>query len=128
MEVTRKIKPGENGSKRYLRAYGDRLICVRYCNDRANRKNLVTVELIVAEHPHPSGRHELFNTMYPHPNRWVMVRIGYEEKQLQQVVKQRGGKWIKSKQLWGLPYRIVQELKLEGRMASDVESHPDEGV
>ena len=126
MEVTRKIKPGENGSKRYLRAYGDRLICVRYRNDRANRKNLVTVELIVAEHPQPSGHHELFNAMYPHPNRWVMVRIGYQEKQLQQAIKQRGGKWIKSKQLWGLPYRVVQELKLEDRMASEAGLHLEE--
>jgi len=123
MEVTRKIKPGENGSKRYLRTYGDRLICVRYRNDHANQKNLVTVELIVAEHPHPAGNHELFDAMYPHPNRWVMLRIDYEEKQLQGEIRQRGGKWIKSKQLWSVPYRIVQELKLEDRMRSDGESH-----
>ena len=80
---------------------------------------MYSFELIVAEKPHPSGKYELFDQLYPHPNRWVMVKIGYEEKQLRQVIKQHGGKWTKSKQLWRLPYRTVQELELQDRVVNE---------
>ena len=122
MEVTRKIKPGANGSKRYLRHYGDRLVCVRYRNDHANHRNLVTVELIVAEHPQRTGNYKEFDTLYPHPRRHTLVRIGYQEKQLQRAVRQRGAKWLKSKKLWQLPFYVVQEMGLEARIVNQDEA------
>ncbi len=123
MEVIRKIKPGVNGSKRYLNQYGNRLVCVRYRHDRANHRNLVTVELIVAEYPHRAGNYQEFDDLYPHPNRNTLLKIGYHEKELQKAIRQRGGKWLKNIKLWSLPYRIVQEMGLEGRIVEKYEKN-----
>jgi len=49
MEVKATIKPGQNGTKRYTRQYGDQLVCVRYRYDKSRKKRLTTVELIVDE-------------------------------------------------------------------------------
>ena len=34
MDVKSTIRPGQNGSKRYTRQYGDQLVCVRYRYDK----------------------------------------------------------------------------------------------
>ena len=51
------LKPGQRGTKRLGKQYGDRLLCVRYRYDEKRRKRLKTVELIVDEVDwQPSGR------------------------------------------------------------------------
>ena len=49
MEVRATLKPGLNGTKKYLQQYGDQLVCVRYRYDKSNNKRQTTVELIVDE-------------------------------------------------------------------------------
>ncbi len=44
MKAGKKLKPGEPGTKKLLREYGDHLVCVRYRYDAQNRKRLKTVE------------------------------------------------------------------------------------
>jgi len=119
MEVIKKIRPGQNGSKTYTEHYGERLICVRYRNDGKNNRNLVTVELIVAEHPHTGKASPALNQLYPHPNRMVLVRVAYNEADLRRQVKAQGGQWLNSKQRWRMPYRVAQELGLSDRVEDD---------
>ena len=49
MEVTKTLRPGDRGTARLLREYGERLVCVRYRFDRERKKNLTTVEIVVDE-------------------------------------------------------------------------------
>jgi hypothetical protein len=51
MKSYRHVKPGQNGSKRLVEQYGDRLLCVRYRYDEHRRIRLKTVEIIVEERP-----------------------------------------------------------------------------
>jgi hypothetical protein len=46
-----KLKPGQNGTKKLLARFGERLVCVRYRYDEARRQRFTTVELIVAQAP-----------------------------------------------------------------------------
>ena len=48
LEVTRKVKPGEYGTVKEKRKYGDRLLAVRYLRDNEGRY-VKTAEIIVNE-------------------------------------------------------------------------------
>lgn len=47
--VIKSIKPGAPGSKRFVKRYGDRLVCVRYRGDAKRRVRMTTVEVVVNE-------------------------------------------------------------------------------
>jgi len=47
MDVVRTIKPGDKGSQRFVKKYGERLVAVRYRKKGSHR--LTTVELIVEQ-------------------------------------------------------------------------------
>lgn len=47
MEVKATMKPGHNGTKKYLQKYGDQLVCVRYRYDKKRNKRQTTIELRV---------------------------------------------------------------------------------
>ena len=85
------LKPGQNGTKRLVEKYGDRLVCVRYRYDEATRKRYTTVELIedesdwVTELPVPTQEHFL-----PSSQR-LAVRVDYWETELREKVKAAGG-------------------------------------
>ena len=81
---TRKISPGQKGTKKLHEQYGDRLFCVRYRYDRQRWKRYKTIELIVEEAewmPPPAP----FTA-----NAIVGVRVELAEMELQRRVKQAG--------------------------------------
>lgn len=45
------LAPGENGTKKVVQRYGDRLVAVRYRYDAERRLRLKTVELIEEQTP-----------------------------------------------------------------------------
>jgi hypothetical protein len=49
MQIRLTLKPGQKGTKKLLRRYGDKLVCVRYRYDPQNKKRYKTVELIEEE-------------------------------------------------------------------------------
>ncbi len=51
MEARLKLKPGQNGTKKLLARFGERLVCVRYRYDAARSLRFTTVELIVSQGP-----------------------------------------------------------------------------
>jgi hypothetical protein len=51
METRLKLCPGQNGTKKLVKQYGEKLVCVRYRYDAARKKRYKTVELIVDEAP-----------------------------------------------------------------------------
>ena len=110
MRTRQILKPGQRGTRRLLAEYGERLICVRYREDRQRKKRYKTVELIVEqvdwEPPEPPLKTETI----------VGVRVAWGEKELANLVKQAGGKWNPHRKVWELRYAHVVALKLETRI------------
>lgn len=94
MKTRVKLKPGQRGTKKLLDQYGDALVCVRYRYDREKRKQFKTIEIIVSES----------DWIPPAPkyvdSDLVALRIGYEEKTLQEQVKSLGGRWDRQQKVW----------------------------
>jgi hypothetical protein len=107
MLMSKKLKPGQPGTKRLVGEYGKRLMCVRYRYDAVQRKRFKTIELIIEESDWtpPLRADDL-----------VEVRIGLKERNLQSRIKQVKGKWNESKQVWELPYGKVVALGLTKRI------------
>jgi hypothetical protein len=105
-----KLKPGQDGTKRLLEKYGDRLVCVRYRYDGAKKRRYKTVELIVEERRwEPKARALRADTI-------VGLRVGVHETDLQQRVKRAGGRWNPQHKLWEIRYDRVLELGLSERI------------
>jgi hypothetical protein len=110
MKARRKLRPGQAGTKKLLREYGDRLVCVRYRYDLEQKRRLKTVELIIEEIPwQPSFAHMQLHRIMP-----IWVRD--DEVGLQEEVKAVGGKWNRQRKLWELPYHEVVALGLLDRI------------
>ena len=114
MEVKATLKPGLNGTKKYLQKYGDQLVCVRYRYDKQRNRRQTTVELIVDEQDWIPG----YNIR---PDKVVPVKIEYSEKELREKVKQAGAFWDKDKKAWLLSLKLIYKLGLETELLMDRE-------
>ena len=113
MEVKATLKPGLNGTKKYLQKYGDQLVCVRYRYDKSKHRRQTTIELIVDEQDWVQG-HNI------RPGRVVPIKIEFGEKELRETVKQAGAYWDKNQKAWLLPLKEVYSLGLEKRIIGDL--------
>ncbi len=118
MEVTKTLQPGDRGTARLLRQYGDRLVCVRYRHDPDRKKNITTVELVIDERDALGGYRQL-NPKKPVPKQQVAIRVNYMEVELRAKVKEAGGLWDPKIKLWRLAFNRVQELGLEQRVVQE---------
>lgn len=93
-----------------LAEYGERLLCVRYREDRQRKKRYKTVEIIVEqtdwEPPEPS----------PQPPIIVDVRVAWGEKELANLVRQAGGKWNRDRRVWELRYDSALAIGVADRI------------
>jgi len=110
MRTRQILKPGQRGTRGLLAEYGERLLCVRYREDRQQKKRYTTVELIVKqvdwEPPAPPFQAETI----------VGVRVAWGEKEIACAVKRAGGRWNRVKRVWELTYERVRALGLEDRI------------
>jgi len=80
------LKLGQRGTKKLVKEYGDRRLCVRYRYDEARARRLKTVELVVEETPWwPEGRRAARREEI------VSLRVKWQERALRAVVKGAGG-------------------------------------
>jgi len=112
LTTKRTLYPGQAGTKKWVKKYGDRLCCVRYKYDSKNNKKFTTVELIAEE-----------KKWFPNPNRiphnkLIDIRVRYGEVHIGKLVKAAGGTWNKKKNVWELAYKDVIALGLENRMVT----------
>jgi hypothetical protein len=105
LRVSKKPLPGQPGTLKLARKYGDVLVCVRYRIDEERRERCTTVELIVERAAVVRRRDQI-----------VGVRVRYEETSLQEAVKVKGAKWDRDAKLWRMPYRVAARLGLTGRI------------
>ena len=119
MKVIKTLQPGKDGTRRFQRHYGDRLVCVRYRHDPSTGRRLTTVELIADErHPIPElpGR---IAAPPPHPNRLVHLQIEYHEHALRARIKAAGGVWIASQRVWEMRCGDALDLELGERIVDE---------
>lgn len=110
MLMSKKLNPGQPGTKRLVNQYGARLVCVRYRYDAAQGKRFKTVELIIEEDPwqpptRPFQDEEI-----------VTIRIGFDEVNWCTCVKAAGSKWNPTLKLWEIEYGKVRKLGLTARI------------
>jgi hypothetical protein len=113
LRVRLHLKPGQNGTKRLLAQYGDRLICVRYRYDAKCKKRLKTVELLVAERDWEPPRPRLA------PDHVVGLRVVFADTAVRDRVKRAGGTWNPERRVWQLRYDRVVELGLTSRIVQE---------
>ena len=115
MDVFKTLKPHDPGTKRYLRKYGDKLVAVRYRKGTNPDQIYTTVEVIVDARPYTPGitHTPARSQLKTQP---VALRVGLEEIDIQQKIRNAGGKWNRQQQAWILEYGKVCELKLKGRI------------
>lgn len=112
METRLSLAPGQNGTKKLLARYGERLVCVRYRYDAARKVRHKTVELIVESAPwNPRQRNARRE-----PHDMVAVRIEYSETALRERIKTAGGIWRHRQRLWEVDWDTVRELGLQSRV------------
>ena len=112
METRLTLRPGQDGTKKLVERYGERLVRVRYLYDPQAGRRLKTVEPIVesvAWRPRPR-----------HPRRCddeiVAVRISYEETDLRERAKRLGAVWRPAQKLWEITWRDAKRLGIAGRV------------
>jgi len=110
MLISKKLNPGQPGTKRLVSQYGARLMCVRYRYDPEQGKRYKTVELIIEESPwKPPVRPFEDDEIVP-------IRIELKEIHWRNRVKMSGGKWNPNLKLWEIPYGQVRKPGLTERI------------
>lgn len=104
------LKPGQPGTQRLVEQYGAELLCGRYRYDEAHGKRYKTVELVVeeSEWQPPIAAHTI-----------VGVQVAFREADLQQKVRQAGGKWNPARRVWEIRYDRALALGLKERIVSE---------
>jgi hypothetical protein len=119
MEARTTRRPGQKGTKKLVKHFGDRLIFVRYRYDTQRQRRYTTVELIVDEHPWaptPADRSSV--TAKLDPGSPVALQIGVQEARLRARIKEAEGKWDSARGVWILPLRRARVLGLQNRIVT----------
>lgn len=105
--VTKKLAPGQPGTKRLVGTHGDALVCVRYRHDRLKLYRFTTVELVV-------------DTAPLHPRRFDAATFGVHlerhEQALRCALKAAGARWDPTDRLWWLRGETIRRLGLVDRI------------
>jgi len=80
------LRAGENGTKKLVEKYGEKLICVRYRHDEALGMRYKTVELI-EESGYWEGGAPMLKAKMPASTDRFGVRIGYEETVIREKLR-----------------------------------------
>lgn len=104
--VTKTMQPGDRGTIRLMRQYGDPLVCVRYRTSGTGEERLTTVELVVERAVIRKRTDEI-----------VSFKIKNSEAGLRREAMRRGARFDPKTRLWKLPRHEVLSLGLRHRIA-----------
>jgi len=112
METRLTLRPGQNGTKKLLERYGERLVRVRYLYDAGTGRRLKTVELVIAAVPwRPRPRQPRRSD-----DEIVAVRIAFAEVDLRERAKRLGAVWRPAQKLWEITWRDAKRLGITARV------------
>lgn len=131
------LVPGQKGTLKLQRQYGDSLLRVRYRYDPANKRRLTTVEIVVENVPWEPKRHHrppdaepaasppaqtprrghvLDQRRGPGVKNKLAVKLLFREVELRREVRHRGGWWDPELKVWWLGKEHVEALDLTQRI------------
>lgn len=110
MKARLTLQPGQDGTRKLVEKYGDRLLYVRYRYDAIRKRRVKTVELIEEEVPWLPGHGRLSRKTR------VDIRVTADERGIQRQIRQAGGTWDAHQKVWHVTYETVMELGLEERI------------
>ncbi|MGA8005127.1 MAG: hypothetical protein WCA17_03425 [Burkholderiales bacterium] len=112
METRLTLRPGQHGTRKLLKRFGERLVRVRYLYDPESGRRLKTVELIVesvpwAPRPRKPRRRD---------DEIVAVRIAWDETDLRERAKRLGAVWRPTQKVWEMHWSDARRLGLADRV------------
>jgi hypothetical protein len=107
--ISKKIAPGQPGSGRWQQRFGADLVCVRYRDDMATGRRVVTVEIQVEQRRLP------LRLCYA-PDDIVQIRIAFDEAQVRGVAIAVGGRWDQHTKTWFMSFAQALRAGLEDRI------------
>jgi hypothetical protein len=111
--VNRTLLPQQKGTKKFLRRYGDRLVCVRYRYDTEQQRTITTVEVVVDKRPWaPDPQRMNLNTR-------LSLKFEYGEVGVGKTIRATGGIWDTQQKVWKLAYKQVVALGWLDRIVSE---------
>ncbi len=105
--ILKKLEPGQDGTKKLVRQFGEQLVCVRYRQDRPAGRRYTTVEIVVDAGPMPEDQRS---------RRALLVRLRPMETELRRAVVNAGGLWDPRQRAWQLKKSVIQRLGLHDRL------------
>ena len=112
MNTKRKIYPGQPGTQKWTKKYGEDLVCIRYKYDSNANRKMITVELVVEEQEWQKNRNHIPE------NKMMAVQIEYGERELGLKVRSVGGTWNRKEKVWYLPWNAIKALGLQDRVVT----------
>lgn len=100
------MRPGDRGTTKLVRDWGDRLVSVRYRYSAAPPTRFTTVELVVASAPWKGSS-----------ARRVLVEVKSWEAGLRKKVQDAGGRWVPKAKRWSMRYDRAIGLGLHERVS-----------
>lgn len=117
MEVIKTMPPGTPGTLRYVKAWNEQLVAVRYRKDLENQQVITTIEIVVDQRPLSPALKSPRRTL--HESTRVGVQIDYSEMELREKMKEHGASWDSKRRVWILPYGKAKALGLAGRIVQN---------
>ena len=109
VDVRKTLRPGERGTRKLLKVYGDALVAVCYRHDEAAGVRLKTAEIVVA-------RAKLNRSSSLAPSALVYAKVEPWEKPLHEKLKKGGARWDPALRLWRMRYDTAFALGLRRRI------------
>ena len=106
------MRPGDPGTTRLRRDWGDRLVSVRYRYTAAPPTRYTTVEIVVDAAPWKIS-----------PKRLVLVDVRSWESEIRKTVAGAGGRWEPKARAWRLRYDKAIALGLGRRLRLTAPGH-----
>ncbi|MDX1680105.1 MAG: hypothetical protein R3242_05165 [Akkermansiaceae bacterium] len=103
--VGQTMKPGQKGTVKWKKRFGEKLALVRYRYLPNSKKRQTTVELLVEE-----------TTWIPPREQTVLVDIKWEEIDLRNQIKHAGGRWIPELKRWEISKDLAKRHGLQNRL------------
>jgi hypothetical protein len=113
--VAKTLWPGQPGTAKLSRQYGDALLCVRYRRDSAGLRRYTTVELVVDRGPMTTRRAQQW--LYP-------VLVNRADAHLIAQLRTGGAQWDPMTRTWYAPGKTIQRLGIEDRVWTEPRRSP----
>lgn len=100
-QVVKKMHPGQPGTLKHVRQWGEALVCVRHRHDLGADERLTTVEVVVDRMP-----------IQHHSDKRVSVRVSPYDLDTGVLLLAAGGTWNARTRLWQVSPKVAKALDL----------------